>query len=118
MGVVFDKLGFMRKLEGGGDFTRPQAERLTEAFYDAVVESVATKQDLGDVRSELKQDINELRSELKDVRAELKQELSQVKSEVSVLRSEIRADVAQLKVWAAGNGVAIVSVMSALKFFS
>ena len=107
MGVVFDKLGFMRKLEGDGDFTRPQAEKLTEAFYDAVVESVATKQDVGDVRSELK-----------EVRSDLKQDIAALRSDMGLLRNEIKTEIAQLKVWAAGVGVVIISVLSALKFFS
>ena len=140
MGVVFDKLGFMRKLEGDGGFTRPQAERLTEAFYDAVVESVATKQDVGDLKSELKQDISgvkqdisdvrtelkqeisdlrtELKQEISDVRTELKQEVRDVRAELTAFRSEVKAEIAQLKVWAVGVAAAGVSVLSALKFFS
>ncbi len=106
MGVVFDKLGFMRKLEGDGDFTRPQAEKLTEAFYDAVVESVAPKQGVGDVRSELK-----------EVRSDLKQDIAALRSDIGLLRNEIKTEIAQLKVWA-GVGVVIISVLSALKFYS
>ncbi len=98
MGVVFDKLGFMRKLEGG-DFTRAQAETLTEAFYDAVVESVATKQDVAEVRVDLKQDITEPRAEFK----------------LNV--AELRAELAQVKIWVAGTAVVVVSGLSALKFF-
>ncbi len=129
MGVVFDKLGFMRKLESGGDFTRPRAERLTDAFYDAVIESVATKQDVGDVRTELretraelKHEIAELRSEVKhdiaDLRSEVKHDFAQIRSEMTVMRSEFRSEVAQLKVWAAGTGAAVVSLLTALKFFA
>ena len=129
MGVVFDKLVFMRKLEGGGEFTRPQAERLTDAFYDAVVESVATKQGVGDVRTELKEvhaglkhDVAEFRSELKhevaEFRSELKHDLAQVRSDMTIMRSEFRSEVAQLKVWAAGTGAAVVSLLTALKFFA
>ena len=107
MGVLFDKLGFMRKLEGDGDFTRPQAEKLTEAFYHAVVGSVATKQDVGDVRSELK-----------EVRSDLKQNVAALRSDMALLRNEIETEIAQLRIWAAGVGVIMVSVLSALKFSS
>ncbi len=53
MGVLFDKLSFVRKLDDGGTFSRPQAERLSEALHDVVGESVATKLDLVKVRTEV-----------------------------------------------------------------
>ncbi len=106
MGVVFDKLGFMRKLEGEEGFTRPQAERLTDAFYNAVVESVATKQDLGDIRNELKDELALLRTDVKDLRSGL-----------DVIKSELRAEIAQAKVWVVASIAAGVSIMVSLKVF-
>lgn len=61
MSVMYDKLLFMRRLEGEGLFSRPQAEALSEAFDQAVSESIATKSDLAEVRHE----IGLMRSELK-----------------------------------------------------
>ena len=42
------QLGLMRKRESHGDFTRAQAEKPMDAFYEAVVESVATKYDFAE----------------------------------------------------------------------
>ena len=100
MGVVVDKLGFMRKLESDGDVTRAQAEKLTDAFYDAVVESVATKQDVGDVRTE----ISQLRLEMK--------------SELAAVRLELKAGIAENKVWGVSIGATIIAVLAAIKFFA
>ena len=46
MTVVFDKLSFMRHLESEGTFARPQAEKLSEAFHQAIQETVATRADI------------------------------------------------------------------------
>ncbi len=61
MSVIFDKLAFVRRLEGEGQFSRPQAEALREAFHQAMSETVATKSDLAEIRHE----ISALRSEMK-----------------------------------------------------
>ncbi len=53
MTVVFDKLAFVRRLEGEGTFSRAQAEALSEAVHGAVSEIVATKSDLAELRHEI-----------------------------------------------------------------
>ena len=53
MSVVFDKLGFMRHLESEGTFARPQAEKLSEAFHQAVQETVATTADIQRVEARI-----------------------------------------------------------------
>ena len=63
MSVVFDKLSFMRHLESDGTFPRPQAEKLSEAFHQAVQETVATKTDIQ--RLELRIDTMETRFDAK-----------------------------------------------------
>lgn len=70
--VVFDKLAFMRRLEGEGQFSRKQAEAMSEAFHQAVNETVATKSDLAEVRGEITQLRTELRYGLDGLRSELK----------------------------------------------
>lgn len=61
MSVIFDKLAFVRRLEGESTFSRPQAEALSEAFHEAMNETVATKAGLSEIRHE----IASLRSEMK-----------------------------------------------------
>ena len=99
MGVVFDKLGFMKRLEGAGAFMRPQGEALSEALHDAVAESAATKLDLGEVRTELKAGLSEVRAEM---RARFQ---------------EIRTLQAETKVWAVSTGATIVAVLTAMRYF-
>ena len=121
MGVVFDKLGFMRKLESGGAFSRPQAESLSEALHDAVAESVATKQDVTEqgqqlrhemaiLRAELTKDKTELRADMNhdmaELRSDMRQEMSELRAEFKqdnlMLRSDVKSDFALLREEMAG----------------
>lgn len=147
MTVVFDKLAFTRRLEQGGTFGRDQAEALSDAFHDAVMETVATKQDVEGVQTGLKHEITEFRTDVKHefaaVRAEIKHEIAEfrtdvkhefvavraeIKHEIGELRAEVkhdiaelrldtRAQIAEMKVWVAGAAVVIISVLSAVRFF-
>ena len=124
MGVLFDKLSFMKRLEGGGTFTRPQAEALSEAFHEAVAESVATKEDLGEVRHEtaelrveLKADVAQVRHEVSELRTELRAGLSELRTEMNAMRSDSRAAQAETKVWTVSVGASIVAVLAAIKYF-
>ena len=71
-------------------------------------EHLATKADLGDLKSELKAEIADVRSELKaeiaDVKSELKAEVADVKSEVAGLRGDVRG----IKWWIISIGSAAV----------
>jgi len=57
--------------------------------------SLATKQDMAELRSEMKEDIAQLRSEMKQDIAELR---SEMKQDMAELRSEMKQDIAQLEV--------------------
>jgi uncharacterized protein involved in exopolysaccharide biosynthesis len=66
--------------------------------------SPATKQDIEQLRSEMKelrsgtkQDIEQLRSETKELRSEMKQDIEQLRSETKELRSEMKQDIEQLR---------------------
>ena len=106
MSAVFDKLGFMRHLESGGTFNRPQAEKLTEAFHTAVLESVATKADIARL---------EARIDAMDARIDAK--LAVVDAKLAGLSSSVEASVASMKVWTVGVGVALFSALAAIRFF-
>jgi hypothetical protein len=106
MGVVFDKLNFMKRLEQTDTFTRPQAEALSEALHDAVSESVATKQDLAEVRHEVA-----------ELRIELKAGLAEGRAELKAGIHDMKASVAESKVWTVGVGATIVAVLAAMKYF-
>jgi cytochrome c-type biogenesis protein CcmH/NrfG len=117
MGVLFDKLNFMKRLEDGGTFTRPQAQTLSEAFHEAVAESVATKQDVAEVRHETAELRTELKTGLSHVRTELNAGLSELRTEMSAMRSDMKASNAETKVWAVSVGATIVAVLAAMKYF-
>ncbi len=57
--VVFDKLAFVHTLETEGEFSRGQAEALSEAFHTAVSETVATKADLTSSIAEVRHEITQ-----------------------------------------------------------
>ena len=102
MSVVFDKLSFMRHLESEGTFARPQAEKLSEAFHQAIQESVATKADIARL---------EARIDGMDARVDAK--LAGIDAKFAA----VDASIANLKVWTVGVGVALFSALSAIRFF-
>ena len=99
MGVIFDKLFFVKRLADAGTFTRPQAEAPSEAFQQAVAESVATKQDIALFRSETKAGLAELRSEMK------------------IGFAELRSGNAETRVWSVSVGATILAMLAAIKYF-
>ena len=60
--ATFDTLAAVRNLERSGMGTS-QAEAVTETIRVAVFQGVATKEDLGELRADVKADIAELRAE-------------------------------------------------------
>ncbi len=117
MSVVFDKLSFVKRLEDAGNFSRPQAEALSDAFHQAVSETVATKQDVALTRVELQQSIDGVRSEVNLVRSEIGVVRSELQNEIAVVRSEIKAGLAETKVWTVSVGATIIAVLAAMKYF-
>ena len=113
-GYAIDTHTAIEKLKAVG-FAVQQAEAVTSLFTGPG-SSLATKEDLkimaselrveiATVRSELKEDIAGLRSELKEeiagLRSEVKEEIaglrSEVKEEIAGLRSEVKGDIARLE---------------------
>jgi len=108
MGVIFDKLSFVKpwreaagvkRLEDAGTFTRLQAEALSEAFHQAVAESVATKQDVDTCRTKLQHEVALLRGEMKAGFAEL------------------RSAMSESRVWAVGVAPTVIAVLAAIRCF-
>lgn len=84
MSVVFDKLAFVHTLETEGEFSRGQAEALSEAFHTAVSETVATKADLTGSIAEVRHEIAEVRYEVGQVRTELSAQIRELRSELKL----------------------------------
>ncbi len=87
--VTFDTLVAVRNLEKAGMGT-PQAEAVAETIRVAVFQGVASKEDIAELRAEMKADIAELR-------AEMKADIGELHSEIAALRAENKADIAELR---------------------
>ncbi len=98
MSVVFDKLSFVKRLEGDGSFTRPQAEALSDAFHQAVSETVATKADVGEVRVEVAALRVDLTHEIAAVRTELKQDIAAVRVEIETVHVALKHHIESIAV--------------------
>ena len=135
---AFDSLAYAKEMEAGG-FTRQQSEAFAAAqgkiLKDAFAASeLATKTDIRDVRdeiqdvrAELKADIQDVRNEIQAVRTELKADIQDVRNEIQDVRNEVqdvRLDVQNVRNevkgvemrllrWQIGIGAAIVSFMLA-----
>ena len=142
---AFDSLAYAKEMEAGG-FTRQQSEAFAAAqgkiLKDAFAASeLATKTDIRDVRdevqdvrTELKADIQDVRNEIQAVRTELKADIQDVRNEIQDVRNEVqdvRLEIQDVRLevqdmrnevkgvemrllrWQIGIGAAIVSFMLA-----
>ena len=94
---TFDTLHAAKALTQAG-FAPPQAEAITDTIRAAFSDSVATKTDIAELRSELKgdiaatkTDIAELRTEMAALRTELKGDIAATKTDIAELRTELQA---------------------------
>ena len=92
----FDTLGAARAMEAAG-VERRQAEGIAMTMRDAVTLGAATKADVGDVKTELKEDIADVRREVAAVKAELKEDIADVRREVGDVKTELKEDIAGLR---------------------
>ena len=86
--MIYDTLQMARRLEG--PFSREQATALTEALATSAQDTIATKDDVANLRSEVKADIADLRSEMKE-------EIAKLRTEMIELKAELKGDIADLK---------------------
>jgi hypothetical protein len=103
--MAIDTLKIARRLREAG-FTDPQAEAVVASVQEAAEGAdLATKGDLGDLRTVLTAEIADVRTALKaeiaDVRTELKAEIADVrtalKAEIAELRTELKLETAAIR---------------------
>ena len=124
----FDTMEAAEALTRAG-LPEPQAKAIAITVRKAVSEGVATKSDVGELRTELKGDIGELRAELKgdigELRTELKGDIGELKGDIGELKGdigELRGEVGAVKAelwavkWVLGFMFAIVLAMAARLF--
>jgi DNA-binding transcriptional MerR regulator len=92
--LAIDTLKIAKRLREAG-FSDPQAEAVIATVQEASEGAdLATKADIGEIRSAFRLDITELRAELKadifELRAELKADIAELRAEIGAVRSEIR----------------------------
>ncbi len=95
--VTFDTLAAVRNLEKAGMGT-PQAEAVAETIRVAVLQGVASKADIAELRTATQADIAELRSATQADIAELRTDFVELRSDFAELRAETQADIAALRV--------------------
>jgi hypothetical protein len=102
--ILFDKMRAARKLEGEGNFTRQQAETLSEVMHDSLTEGVATKADMDALSVDLKAtemairaDMGLLKADLKAVEPALKADMGVLKSDLKAVESALKADMGLLR---------------------
>ena len=101
--ATFDTLHAAKALTVAG-FEAQQAEAITDTIREAFTESVATKVDIAEVKteiaevkSELKADIAEVRTEITEVKSELKADIAEVRTEIAEVKSELKAEIAEVR---------------------
>jgi hypothetical protein len=77
----FDSLGFAKRLQAGGVFTREQAEVLAEE-QAAADDRLATKDDIEALRRATQKDIEGIHKDIEALRLETKAEIEKSKAEI------------------------------------
>ncbi len=98
---MIDTLTLKETLESNG-FSTTQASTLSHAMHELTKDKdyLATKDELHQVRNELKNDIKEVREEIKDVRGEIKDLRTQINrlwDSLKDLKKEISQDMEKLE---------------------
>jgi uncharacterized protein involved in exopolysaccharide biosynthesis len=118
---AFDTLAFAKKLRGAG-YTDAQAEALAEAqvevFQQMLESTLATKDDIKEVKAEIKALKTELQAEIGQLRTELQGEIGQLRTElqgeIGQVRSEIAQAVKDMKIWFGSMLVVAVTAIATL----
>jgi hypothetical protein len=106
--ILFDKMRAARRLEGEGNFTRQQAETLSEVMHDSLSEGVATKADLDGAETALKADMGLLKADMGLLRADMGALRSELKADMSSLRADLKSEVAVLEAKIAESKLQII----------
>lgn len=130
MQITIDTHRFVKFLSEKKHFTQEQAEVLIEAateYHNAYTKELATKQDLLDVKKELKNDINLVKQELMQkieasearlefkilaVKSELKDEIAKVSLGLETLTSDVKTLALALTI---RLGIAMFTILLAFK---
>ncbi len=102
MGIAFDTLKFVEKLEGGG-FTHAQAKAAAEAFADATGEQLATKTA-----------VRELRGDIAKLEAGTRADLAKLEATTKAAIADSKTEMLK---WMFGQTLLLIGVLMALLRF-
>ena len=94
-GIGLDTLKATRTLEAAG-FGTAQAEAMVTVFGSPIAGNAATKDDVRDLRLEVKDTRSELKAEIADCRSDLKADFAQLRDETKSESAELKREVARL----------------------
>jgi DNA-binding transcriptional MerR regulator len=95
--MAIDTLKVAKRLREAG-FTEPQAEAVIAAVQEATEGAdLATKIDIGNLRTELAAFRSELKAEIADLRSELKAEIADLRSELRQVELRLEAKIEAIK---------------------
>jgi hypothetical protein len=109
--MTFDKLAYIGRLKAAG-VTEPQARAMADGLDQALREEVATKSDIGSIRSEIDLLRVELKSDLAGLKAEFKSGLAGLRGE---LLAAMKADKIDLLKWVVTLIVGQTAIFTALR---
>jgi hypothetical protein len=109
----FDTHAFVKELEGVG-FTEKQAELLSKKQAELVEHKLATKQDILALASTQKKDILDLKKDILALEASLKKDMQNLEAS---LKRDIHEMSYKLTIRMGGMFVAMIGILSAIKFF-
>lgn len=96
MSVSFDTLSFAKRLTEAGE--KPAvAEAHAMALKEFVMDAIATKADIQALGRSIGEEIQDVRDEIADVRVEVRGEFAKVRSEIADVRTEMRGEFANVR---------------------
>jgi hypothetical protein len=119
--ILFDKMHAAHRLEGEGNFTRQQAETLSEVMHDSLAEGVATKADIDVLSVDLKAMETTLRADMGILKGDLKATETalgaDLKAEIVWLEAKVAESKVQIIVWVVGLVTALFVASGVVQHF-
>ena len=94
--ATFDTLHAAKTLTQAG-FAPPQAEAITDTIRAAFSDSVATKTDIAELRTEMAALRTELEGDIAELRTELKGDIAITRADIAAVQAKLEADIAAVK---------------------
>ncbi len=94
--IVFDTLAYANKLKAAG-VPDKQAEVQAEALAQIVENNLATKQDIEELRRDMKEIEANLRRDIEALHVEMKASEANLRRDIEALRAELKRDTAEIK---------------------